>query len=102
MKFTNSPFPSTKKGKKFSVYAFDGKRKRLIHFGAKGYSDYTKHGDNDRKKRYIARHQANETWTAKGILTAGFWSRWVLWNRVTLESSIEDVQNRFGLIVKEL
>lgn len=27
-----------------------------VHFGAKGYSDYTKHKDPKRKASYVARH----------------------------------------------
>jgi len=59
-----------------------------IHFGANGYSDYIKHKDDERKKRYILRHKANENWTSTGILTAGFWSRWVLWNKPDLRTTI--------------
>jgi len=34
------PFKSKKKEKKFSVYVKDGNKKKLIHFGAKGYGDF--------------------------------------------------------------
>lgn len=98
---TNTPFPSKRKGKKFSVYAFDGKKVRLVHFGAKGYSDYTMHMDPDRKKRYIDRHKSNENWTKTGIFTAGFWSRWILWNKPHLKPSIAYTIDRFKLIVKK-
>ena len=68
-----------------------------IHFGANGYSDYTKHKDDERKKRYILRHKENENWTSTGILTAGFWSRWVLWNKPDLKTSIDNTKKRFKL-----
>ena len=29
---------------------------KRVHFGAKNMSDYTLHKDDERKKRYIARH----------------------------------------------
>jgi hypothetical protein len=29
---------------------------KKIHFGGKNFSDYTIHKDDERKKRYIARH----------------------------------------------
>ena len=48
---------STNIDKKFDA-VIDGKKK--ISFGAKGYSDYTKHKDKDRKDRYIDRHRKNE------------------------------------------
>ena len=34
--------------------------KKTIHFGASGYSDYTKHKDDTRKDAYIRRHKKNE------------------------------------------
>lgn len=71
-----------------------------IHFGAKGYSDYTIHKDVKRKKRYIARHSINENWNKSGIHTAGFWSRWLLWNKPTLEESIKDTEKRFSITIE--
>lgn len=99
---TNTPFTSKIKGKKYSVYASDGKTKKLVHFGATGYSDYTKHGDDDRKKLYIQRHKTNEDWLKSGLFTAGFWSRWVLWNLPTITQSVKNVQQKFNLPVNQL
>lgn len=59
----------------------DGK---TVHFGATGYQDYTTHKDAQRKQRYINRHRAREDWTKRGVATAGFWARWLLWNQETL------------------
>jgi hypothetical protein len=75
----------------------DGK---IIHFGERGYSDMTKHKDPKRKQRYIDRHAKQEDWTKSGIQTPGFWSRWLLWNKPTLEESKQDVQKRFGITVR--
>ena len=72
----------------------DGKK---IHFGADGYSDYTKHKDEKRMKRYIARHKPREDWTNRGIKTAGFWSRWILWNKPSLQSSIKETEKKFNI-----
>lgn len=89
---------SSKKEKKFMVKV-EGK---TIHFGAKGYSDYTIHKDTERKQRYIARH-SGEDWSKSGIDTAGFWSRHLLWNKPTLSESIKDSENRFNIrIVRRL
>ena len=85
---------STKSEKKLMAIIGNDK---VVHFGAKGYSDYTKHRDADRKERYISRHKAHENWEKSGITTAGFWSRWILWNKLTLIDSIKDVENRFGV-----
>ena len=71
----------------------DGKKK--ISFGASGYSDFTKHGDTDRKDRYIARHKKNKDWGASGAKAAGFYSKHVLWNKPTLKASTDDIKKRF-------
>ena len=84
---------SEKPTKKYKVLV-DGK---TIHFGGAGYSDYTKHKDDERKKRYIARHKAREKWGKTGIKTAGFWARWILWNKPTLKNSIKTTENRFKI-----
>ncbi len=77
--------------------------RKTIHFGAKGYSDYTIHKDPERKQRYIDRHKDNENWTKSGIDTAGFWSRWLLWGEPTLGQSIEKIEDKFGVkIVRRL
>jgi hypothetical protein len=86
-------YKSKRKDKKWMVVV-DNKK---IHFGAKGYSDYTKHKDPDRKKRYIARHKARENWKKSGIKTAGFWSRWLLWGEPTLRDSINEIERKFNV-----
>lgn len=76
---------------------------KTIHFGAKGYSDYTIHRDPERKQRYIDRHRDNENWTKSGIDTAGFWSRWLLWGEPTLGQSIEKIEDKFAVkIIRRL
>ena len=43
---------SDRKDKKYMV---QNPRGNWVHFGAMGYEDYTKHKDDDRRKRYLAR-----------------------------------------------
>jgi hypothetical protein len=68
-----------------------------IDFGAEGYSDFTMMKNEKRKEAYISRHASREDWNKSGILTAGFWSRWILWNKLTLEESIRDTEKRFNI-----
>jgi len=89
--------PSSRAGKKWMVTTPTGK---TIHFGADGYSDYTIHKDSSRKNNYLARHAARENWTKSGIETAGFWSRWILWNLPSLISSMQDTADRFNIIIE--
>lgn len=93
--------PSTNKKKKYMAvfnYGEDHKRKKTIHFGSAGMSDFTIHKDEDRKKRYLDRHRKRENWDK--YMSAGSLSRYILWNRKTLKASIQDYIKRFNLTLK--
>lgn len=89
--------PSKNKLKKYdAVFEGDGVHK-TVSFGAKGYLDFIKSGgDEERKERYIKRHQANENFNDP--MTAGALSRFILWNKPTLHESIKDYKKRFSII----
>ena len=70
---------------------------KIVSFGAYGYDDFTLSGDEEKKRLYLLRHKAREDWTKRGIKTAGFWSRWLLWNKPSIEASIEDIEDRFNV-----
>ena len=70
-------------------------REKSVKFGATGYDDYTTHKDEERKNSYISRHKARENWTKSGVDTAGFWSRWLLWNKPSYRDSLADIKSRF-------
>lgn len=71
------------------------KRMNNIKFGAFGMEDYTIHKDNKRKMAYDARHSIRENWNDP--LTAGFWSKWILWNKQSIDASLKDTIKRFNL-----
>jgi Family of unknown function (DUF5754) len=82
--------------KKYSVVLEHDGREKTISFGAAGMSDYTQHHDPERRARYLARHRAREDWT--NPLTAGFWSRHVLWGDTTsLRHNLRETIRRFHL-----
>ena len=104
---------SPKKDKKFRVLFEDGK---TVDFGQKGFSDYTIHKNPLRMRAYVRRHGGKsipsndtdvhvrmlnvtrsnkENWSAKGIHTAGFWSRWILWSQPTLEGAKKQIKKNF-------
>ena len=66
---------------------------KTVSFGQHGASDYTIHKDKERRDRYILRHRKNEDWS--NPLTAGFYSRWLLWNLPSLKASLDDMNNKF-------
>ena len=97
--------------------------KKIINFGAKGYSDYTKHKNPKRMRLYIGRHggkisqniknetnmtnihikmqkvsiSTKENWTKSGLITAGFWSRWLLWSEPNMSKAINLIENKFNI-----
>ena len=86
---------SNKPDKKFDVVIDN---KKIVSFGFKNMSDFTLHKDPERKARYIARHKSNEDWAKSGIKTAGFYAKHVLWNKPTLQASVNDLNHRYKSI----
>ena len=72
-----------------------------VHFGQKGAYDFTRRGTDahniTRKKSYIRRHAAHEDWTKNGLRSAGFWARWILWNKPSKRASIRDLEAKYNL-----
>ena len=79
----------------------EGNKIKTTHFGQRGASDYTKHGDKERMERYLERHGGGTTTSTKedwkDPTTAGSLSRWILWNKPSLSGSFADFKRRFGL-----
>lgn len=89
--------PSSRAGHKYQVTLTRGSGAKTVHFGARGYADYTTHRDPARMRRYLARHHAREDWTRAGIETPGFWARWLLWSEPSLSAAARRVEACFGL-----
>ena len=87
---------SSRPGKKYMAII----RNKTVHFGSLPYSDYTLHKDPERKRLYDIRHKSRENWAKSGITTAGFWSKWILWNKPSLLTSIKDTERRFNIKIK--
>ena len=85
-------YPSPRRGKKWRVTFQNGKS---VDFGQVGYADYTMHKDPARMKRYLVRHARHESWT--DAQTAGFWSRWLLWSKPTLEGAKKLIRSKFKI-----
>lgn len=88
------PYPSDKPNKKFFIITNDNKK---IYFGQAGASDMTIHKNEVRKQLYINRHKKREEhlWNKSGINSPSFWSRFLLWNKPTIEASYNDIKTRF-------
>jgi len=67
------------------------------NFGLKGGKTFIDGRTEKERLNYLARHKVNENWEKSGIHTAGFWSRWILWNKPTIEQSIKNVEKKFNI-----
>ena len=86
------PYKSDRPDKKYFIITNDNKK---IYFGQASASDFTLHKDEARKQRYINRHKKNENWNNKD--TAGFWSRWLLWEKQTIKESYDNIKKKFNI-----
>lgn len=88
------PYPSDKPNKKYFIITSKGKK---VYFGQASASDFTLHKDEERKNRYILRHEKNEAkfWNKSGIDSPSFWARFLLWNKPTIQASYNDIKKRF-------
>ena len=84
-------------GKKYTAIFYDDSREKIktTHFGATGYEDYTKHGDDERKRLYLERHRVRENFA--DYQSAGSLSKHILWNKSTLTASYNDYLRKFKL-----
>ena len=106
--------------KKFRAILENGK---TVDFGARGYSDYTKHKTPSRMRSYVLRHGGQipkriiaerdpnqiqklmldvnrsdkEDWKMSGINRAGFWSRWYLWSFPNITGVKAFMKKRFNI-----
>jgi hypothetical protein len=83
---------SKQSGKKFTATFEIGNRKKNIHFGAAGMSDFTKHHDTVRRNRYITRH--SKDLRTNDPTRAGYLSMFVLWNKKSFSASVADYRRR--------
>lgn len=74
--------PSERKTKKLKVKVGN----KWVHFGAKGMSDFTIHGDEDRRIRYLKRHWNIFNKDGDRVImdrnSPSYWSARILWDFV--------------------
>ena len=67
---------------------------KTVSFGAVGYEDYTTHHDEKRKQNYIKRH-SNEDWSRSNLESAGWMSRYILWEKPTLQEAVRHANGMY-------
>ena len=86
---------STAKNKKWTATFEDGEKTKKVHFGATGYTDYTKDATDEQRKSYRARHASGRT--AKPD-TPNALSYWLLWgDSKSLASNLKSFKNKYNL-----
>lgn len=75
----------------------DGNKVKTTHFGLKNpkFGTFIDHKDKEKKELYLKRHRVRENWN--DFQSAGSLSRYILWNKPTLQKSISDYKSRFKL-----
>lgn len=74
------PFKSKAKGKKMSVYVKKNGKKKLIHFGQKGYRhNYSKKARESYLRRSAGIKNKQGRLTKNDRNSANYWARKVLW-----------------------
>ena len=89
--------PSDRTGKKYvAEFLMSNGRKRHTHFGATGYTDYTKGASDETRTAYRARHKKDlET---NDPTKAGFLSYFILWgDSRSVPTNVSAFKQRFGL-----
>ena len=89
--FKYCPYKSAKPDKKYYIFTDNNQK---VHFCAARTSEFTIHKDEPRKRRCIDGHKKYENWTKSRKDTAGFWSRWLLWNKPPIKKVILILRNQ--------
>lgn len=90
---------STRAGKKLMATFVDGSTTKTVHFGARGYGDFTVYHAlspalaRRKKSQYLARHGAQERWMDP--TTPATLSRYILWDKPTVAAGITAFKRRF-------
>ena len=86
---------STAKGKKWTATFKEGEKEKMVHFGATGYTDYTKGATDEQRKSYRARHRSGATARPD---SANALSYYILWgDSRSLASNLKSFKNKYNL-----
>ena len=87
---------STVSGKKFTAtFTMSNGKKKQVHFGATGYTDYTLSGDKTKRKNYRARHAKEKSQAAD---TPGALAYHILWGESTSRTeNIKAFKRKYGV-----
>ena len=67
-------------------------KNKTVHFGSKDGRTFIDHKDRKVKDAWIARHKVRENWG--DLQTAGSLAKNILWNKTTMQASVDDLNRR--------
>ena len=85
---------STAKGKKWTALFDKDGEKKLIHFGASGYLDYTIGATDKQRTAYLARHSSGKNASPD---TPNALSYYILWNTTSRTKNIELFKKKYNV-----
>ena len=97
------PYKATDKKHEYFIITSNGNKIRFGSATNRYYTIYHQEFGKDladkKKKAYIAHHsKLNEKWGDNGIDTAGWWSRWLLWEYPTIDEAYHHIEKRLKSI----
>ena len=97
-----SKLKTGKKKYRIVIFNVETQRENTIEIGQRTAKDYTiyykeegKEVADERRRLYIERHKDRENWTASGVDTAGFWSRFLTWEEPTVEKALAKIKRKY-------
>jgi len=67
-----------------------------LYFGQKGASSYIHNKSVKKRRQWLELHKGKD-FTIKGIEDPRWWTRWMLWNKLSISAAKKDVEQRFGV-----
>ena len=102
LKITKSDKPEKKFTAFFEIDKDNKKKGKITHFGFDNpddkTNDFTKHGDLERRNRYINR--AKEQLAHGDPTRASYLSMFLLWNKPSFKDSVKDYNRRLNIYNK--
>lgn len=93
---------SNRQDKRFKADFYkNGEKIETSHFGSKFAETFIDHQDERKRLNYIKRHSNLGTQNWSDPMTPGSLSRYILWEKPTLDQGLKYFAKRFGLTIKK-
>lgn len=90
---------SPRSNKRYRVIMGSGDDQHSHDFGSPTAQTYVDGASEQKRQNYLKRHRANEDWS--NIHSAGFWARYLLWEKRTLREAARYIQRNFDIEIQK-